>query len=114
MQANHHPRMNCLHFRRSICVASQSNRNGASCRTWAILSELALHSVTPPNEEVANNNRTAFTRENIPCSHVEFKRILSLFFITSIRSLVPQHQLVRTIDGIVLRLGLCNQLRQRD
>jgi hypothetical protein len=41
---------------------------------------LALHSVTAPNEEVANQIRTAFTRENMPCCHVEFNTILQLFF----------------------------------
>jgi hypothetical protein len=44
---------------------------------------LTLHSVTAPNEEVANKNRTAFTRESIPSSHVEFKTILSLFLVIS-------------------------------
>jgi hypothetical protein len=42
---------------------------------------LTLHSVAAPIEEVANKIRTAFTREIMPWSHVEFKRILPLFFV---------------------------------
>jgi hypothetical protein len=47
------------------------------------LSELALHSVVAPNEEVANKNRTAFTKENLPSNHVEFNTIPSVFFVNS-------------------------------
>ena len=55
--------------------------NGASCRIWAVLPGLALHSVTAPNEEVASKFRTTFTRENMPWSHVEFKKILPQFVV---------------------------------
>jgi len=64
-------------------LASRSAKRGG----WSQLSGsgcfagLALHSETAPNEEVANKIRTAFTRENMPRSHVEFKRILQLFFV---------------------------------
>jgi hypothetical protein len=44
------------------------------------LSDLAFHSVTPPNEEVANKIRTAFTRENMRFMPAEFNTILQLFF----------------------------------
>jgi hypothetical protein len=36
--------------------------------------------VSPPNEEVANQNRPAFTGEIMPFVHSEFKPIPSLFF----------------------------------
>jgi hypothetical protein len=41
---------------------------------------LALHSVVAPNEELANKNRTALTREKRPRIHAKFKRIPHLFF----------------------------------
>jgi hypothetical protein len=44
------------------------------------LSDLAFHSVTPPNEEVANKIRTAFTRENMRYMPAEFNTIQQLFF----------------------------------
>jgi hypothetical protein len=62
---------------RSLLLRAKS---GASCRIWAILSDLACHSVTIPNEEVAKQNRTAFTRENMRDMPAEFNTILQLFF----------------------------------
>jgi hypothetical protein len=41
---------------------------------------LAFHSVTAPNEEVATQNRTAFTKETVPCSSTEYRRIMPVFF----------------------------------
>jgi hypothetical protein len=49
-----------------------SGRRSSQNEGWSQLSEsvyfsvLAFHSVSPPNEEVAIKNRTAFTRENMP------------------------------------------------
>jgi hypothetical protein len=63
-----------------LLAVARSAKARASCRIWAILSELAFHSVTPPNEEVANKIRTAFTRENMRFMPAEFNTILQLFF----------------------------------
>ena len=67
----------------ALTIAAHAVRNGASCRIWAILSDLAFHSVTPPNEGVANKNRTAFTRENMRFMPAEFNTILQQFFSIS-------------------------------
>jgi hypothetical protein len=60
----------------SVLVSTAALSSPTHCVTtlwkWSQLSEsvyysvLAFHSVSPPNEEVANKNRTAFTRENMP------------------------------------------------
>jgi hypothetical protein len=77
--------------------------NGASCRDWSLLPVLAIHSVTPPNEEVAKINRTAFTRENMPKRQAEFKIILSLFFVINAKAFGVQNGVQTTVFEMASR-----------
>jgi hypothetical protein len=63
------------------------------------LSDLAIHSVLAPNEEVATKNRTALTRENVNQSHTEFKRIRPLFFRIRLYAFGVQNGVRKWVGG---------------